>query len=78
LGVKSPETFTVSAAPGAQTAIGVPAGEYLVKITATGSTTVLTSEDINLADQSVTLSYATGEVLNNTVELVNRVIRAVF
>jgi Domain of unknown function (DUF4397) len=78
LGVKNPQTFTVSAEPGAETAIGVPAGEYLVQITAVGSSTVLTSENLDLADQSVTLSYATGEVLNNTVELVNRVIRDVF
>jgi hypothetical protein len=38
-----------------------------VQITALGSTTVLTSVEIALADQSVTLSYASGEDLNNTV-----------
>ncbi len=78
VGIKNPQTFTISANPGAQTAIGVPAGEYLVQITAVGSTTILTSQQIDLANQSVTLSYATGEELNNTVELVNRVIRDVF
>jgi hypothetical protein len=78
MGVKNPQTFTISASSGAQTAMGVPAGEYLVQITAVGSTTILTSAQIDLADQSVTLAYATGEELNNTVELVNRVIRAVF
>jgi len=78
VGVKSPATFTIQASPGAQTAIGVPSGNYLVEITAVGSTTVLTSQEINLADQSVTLSYASGEELNNTVGLVNRVIRDVF
>jgi len=78
VGVKSPQTFTISASPGAQTVIGVPAGDYLVQITAVGSTTVLTSQQIDLADQSVTLSYATGEELNNTVELVDRVVRDVF
>jgi len=78
VGVKSPQAFTISATPGAQTAIGVPAGDYLVQITAVGSTTVLTSQQIDLADQSVTLSYATGEELNNTVELVDRVVRDVF
>ncbi|MGO9464094.1 MAG: DUF4397 domain-containing protein [Isosphaeraceae bacterium] len=78
VGVKNPKTFTVSASPDAQAAIGVPAGNYLVQITAAGSTTVLTSEQINLADQSVTLSYASGEALNNSVGLVNRVIRDVF
>jgi Domain of unknown function (DUF4397) len=78
LGVKSPETFTIQAAPGAQTAMGVPAGNYSVVITAVGGTTVLASQEINLADQSVTLSYASGEELNKTVGLVNRVIRDVF
>jgi hypothetical protein len=77
-GVKNPQTFTISAVPGAQTWTGVPAGDYLVQITAVGRSTVLTSQQINLADQSVTLSYATGEELNNTIELVNRVIRDVF
>lgn len=78
VGIKNPQTFTVSANPGAQTAIGVPAGNYLVKITAVGGTSVLTSQQINLADQSVTLSYASGEELNNSVGLVNREIRDVF
>jgi hypothetical protein len=78
VGVKSPQSFTIQAAPGAQTAMGVPAGDYLIQITAVGGTTVLTSQEINLADQSVTLSYASGEELNNTVGLVNRVIRDVF
>lgn len=78
VGVKNPKMYTLSADPGAETPLGVPSGEYLVQITAVGSTTILTSEQINLADQSVTLSYASGEVLNNTVGLVNRVIRDVF
>jgi len=78
VGVKTPHTFTISAAPGAQSWTGVPAGEYLVQIAAVGGTTLLTSQQIDLTDQSVTLSYATGEELNNTVELVNRVIRDVF
>jgi hypothetical protein len=76
--VKHPKTFTVTANPGAQQAIGVPVGTYLVQITAAGSTTVLTSQQIGLADQSVTLSYASGEEVNNSVGLVNRVIRDVF
>jgi len=76
--VKNPKTFTVSANPDAQEAMGVPAGTYLVQVRAAGSTTVLTSEQIGLADQSVTLSYASGEAVNKSVGLVNRVIRDVF
>jgi hypothetical protein len=49
-----------------------------VQVEATGGTTILTSEQINLTDQSVTLSYAAGENSNNTVELVTRAIRGVF
>ncbi|MGC1490404.1 MAG: DUF4397 domain-containing protein, partial [Candidatus Acidiferrum sp.] len=78
VGVKAPQTFTGSADPDTQTAIPVQAGTYLVQITAVGSTTVLTSQQISLADQSVTYSYACGEALNNTVGLVNRAIRDVF
>jgi hypothetical protein len=78
VGVKNPKTFTGTADPGAQTPIPVPAGSYLVQITAVGSATVLTSQQIDLADQSVTYSYASGEEVNNSVGLVNRVIRDVF
>lgn len=78
VGVKNPKTFVGSAEPGAQTAIPVPFGTYLVKITEIGSTTVLTSLEMALPDQSVTLSYASGETVNNTVGLVNRTIRDVF
>jgi hypothetical protein len=39
---------------------------------------VLTSEQMTLPDQSVTLSYAVGEVLNKTVGLLNRTVRDVF
>ncbi|MGA3087131.1 MAG: DUF4397 domain-containing protein [Terriglobales bacterium] len=78
VGVKNPPTFSGSADPNTQTAIPVPAGTYLVQITALGSTTVLTSVEIALTDQSVTLSYASGETVNNTIGLVNRTIRDVF
>jgi len=75
---KKPQTFTVSANPGAENWIGIPFGNYSVAITAVGSSTVLTSEQIYLQDQSVTLTYAAGESLNNTVGLVTRVVRDVF
>jgi hypothetical protein len=78
LGVKNPQTFTGSATPGRQTPIPVPAGTYLVQVTEVGSTTVLTSQEISLPDQSLTFAYACGETLNNTVGLVNRTIRDVF
>jgi hypothetical protein len=38
-----------------QQAISVPFGTYLVQVVATGSTTVVASEQIDLIDQSVTL-----------------------
>jgi uncharacterized protein DUF4397 len=76
--VKNPQTFVVISEPGAEQWVGVPTGTYSVQITAVGSTTVLTSEQITLPDQSVTLSYAVGELLNNTVGLVNRTVRDVF
>jgi hypothetical protein len=78
LGVKNPQTYIGSAEPDTQTAIPVLAGNYLVQITAVGSTTVLTSQEITLADQSVTYSYACGEAVNNSIGLVNRTIRDVF
>ncbi|HUB02668.1 MAG TPA: DUF4397 domain-containing protein, partial [Terriglobales bacterium] len=78
LNVKTPQTFTVTATPGTENWIGIPEGTYSVRITESGGTTVLTSQNITLQDQSVTLAYAAGEELNNTVELVTRVVRAVF
>jgi hypothetical protein len=78
VGVKNPKTFTITANPDAEAAISVPYGSYLIQVVATGSTTVLTSEQIDLSDQSVTLSYAAGEDSNNSVGLVNRVVRDVF
>ncbi|MFZ0687043.1 MAG: DUF4397 domain-containing protein [Terriglobales bacterium] len=78
VGVKNPLTFTGSANPGAQTYIPVPAGEYLIQITEVGSTNVLTSQTMSLADQSIVFSYASGETLNKTVQLVNRTVRDVF
>ena len=76
--VKVPQTFTLTSAPDTEQWVGVPAGTYAVIVTAEGSTTVLTSEQIYLADQSVTLTYAAGEALNNTVGLVTRTVRDVF
>ena len=76
--VTSPQTFTVTATPGTENWIGIPAGTYSVQITESGSSTVLTSENITLQDQSVTLAYATGEALNNTVGLVTKVVRDAF
>jgi len=78
LSVKNPQTFTVTATPDTENWIGIPAGPYSVQITESGSTTVLTSENITLQDQSVTLAYAAGEALNNTVGLVTKVVRDAF
>lgn len=76
--VKNPKTFTVTASPGKQQAISVPDGTYLVRVVDTGSTTVLASEQIGLADQSATFTYAAGEAANNSVRLINRAVQEVF
>jgi hypothetical protein len=76
--VKNPKTFTLTADPDAQAIASVPAGTYLVQVVATGSATVLASEQIDLADQSATFTYAAGEAANNSVGLINRVVRDVF
>lgn len=76
--VKNPKTFTVTADPDTEKAISVPDGTYMVQITAVGDATVLTSEQIDLSDQSATLTYAVGEAANNSVALVYRVIKGVF
>jgi hypothetical protein len=78
LNVKTPQTFTGTAKPDAEVNITVPAGTYSVTVVAAGSTSVLTSEQITLPDQSVTLTYAAGQAANNSVGLVSRTIRDVF
>jgi len=78
LDVKSPKTYTVTANPDTEQGIFIPAGTYLVQIVASGTTTILTSQNISLPDQSATFSYAAGEAANNSVGLVNRTIRDVF
>jgi hypothetical protein len=76
--VPKPKVFSLTANPRAQAGTTVPMGTYLVQVSAAGSSTVLTSQKITLVDQSATFSYASGSTTNNTVELVNRVIRDVF
>jgi hypothetical protein len=76
--VKTPKTFTLTAKPNAQSAITVPAGTYELQVVASGSTTALASEQITLADQSATFTYAAGQAANNSVALINREIRDVF
>jgi hypothetical protein len=76
--VKNPKTFAVTVNPGKQLSIGIPYGTYLVQVAAAGSTTVLASEQIVLADQSAGFTYAAGEAANNSVALVNKSVRGVF
>jgi hypothetical protein len=76
--VKNPKTFTVIASPDAQQTITVPAGTYLVKVVAVGSSTVLASEQIGLSGQSVTFAYAAGEAANNSIGLIDRLVKDVF
>jgi hypothetical protein len=76
--VKNPKTFTVTASPDKERAITVPDGTYLVQVVAAGSTTVLASEQIGLADQSATFTYAAGEAANNSIRLINKTVLGVF
>lgn len=78
LGVAKPKKFEVTAKAGAEGAITVPAGSYEVQVVASGSTTVLASEELGLANQAAIFSYAVGVAANNTVGLINRTIRDVF
>jgi hypothetical protein len=78
LNVKNPKTFTLTVSPGKQQAISVPDGTYLVQVVAAGSSTVLASEQISLADQSATFTYAAGESSNNSVRLISRTVQEVF
>jgi|CZKY01.1.fsa_nt_gi hypothetical protein len=76
--VKHPKSFILTANPGEQDTASVPAGTYLVQVVAVGGTTVLASEQVFVADQSATFTYAAGEAANNSVGLINRTIRDVF
>jgi hypothetical protein len=78
LNVKNPKTLTLTVSPGKQQAISVPDGTYLVQVVAAGSSTVLASEQISLADQSATFTYAAGESSNNSVRLISRTVQEVF
>jgi hypothetical protein len=76
--VKNPKTFTVTASPDAQASVTVRAGIYLVQVYEAGNTTVLTSEQIDLSNQSVTFAYAAGVASNDSVSLIDRVVKDVF
>lgn len=78
LGVKDPKTFAITASPGNQQGINLPEGTYLVQVSASGSTTVLASEQIEMADQTASFTYAAGEESNSSVGLINRTVRDVF
>ena len=78
VGVKNPKTYTVTAAAGAEASASLTTRTYLVQVVASGSTTVLASEQMGLTDQSVTFTYAAGEATNNSVELINRVVKDAF
>jgi hypothetical protein len=78
LGVKSPKTFTITASPGKQQGINLPEGTYLVQVSATGSTTVLATEQIEMNNQTASFTYAVGEASNGSVGLINKTVRDVF
>jgi hypothetical protein len=78
VGVKDPQTFTVTTSQGKQAAIDVPYGTYLIQLMVNGNTTVLASDTMALANQSATFSYATGLTINSTITLVNKTVLDVF
>ena len=78
LDVTNPKTFMITANPGTQQAINVPAGLYLVKVVAQGTTKVLATEQIGLPNQSASFVYAAGELANSSLGLVSRTVRDVF
>jgi hypothetical protein len=78
LGVANPVSFTVTADPGKEGAITVPAGTYVVQVVLDGTTTVLASETIALPNLSTTFTYAAGEVANGSVGLFNKAVQEVF
>ena len=49
-----------------------------MQVTASGTTTVLATEQINMADQTVNFTYAAGEASNGSVGLINKTVRDVF
>jgi hypothetical protein len=70
--------FVVMAEPGKQKAITVPMGTYTMQVVAVGGNTVLATEQLVLANQSATLTYAAGEAANNILGLINRTVQEVF
>jgi Domain of unknown function (DUF4397) len=78
LNVKNPKKFILTVSPGKQQAATVPSGEYSVQVVVVGSNTVLASEQIGLANESATFTYAAGESTNNILGLVNRSVQEVF
>ena len=77
VGVKNPQTFSVTAAPGKQQEVTVPAGTYLVQVLA-GDIAVLASQEISLPNQSATFAYAVGQAANSSVALATKTVRDVF
>jgi len=78
VGVKNPKTFKATASPGKEATVNVPYGTYLVSVVATGSTTVLVTEQIVLANESATFTYAAGQSANSSVGLINKAVPGVF
>jgi hypothetical protein len=71
-GVTSPKTFTVTAKPGAEGTVTVPAGTYLVEVTLDGTTTVVAAETFGVGSQSATFFYAVGQSANKSLRLIKR------
>ena len=67
---------TYSVNPGSLMNASLAAGNYSVTVTE-GTTTLIPATNLNVASQSVTLLFATGEASNNTVTLQSKTIKNV-
>jgi hypothetical protein len=78
VGVPDPKTYSVTASAGAEQAINVLPGIYLVQVFTSGGRAVLTSQTITLPDQSATFTYATGQAANNSISLIYKIVDGLF
>ena len=77
-GVKNPKTRTFSLNSGQEITLQVPAELYTLQVTANGSTTPIFVGIVGAGSHSVELVYLVGSAGNNSVTLIDRIIRDVF
>jgi hypothetical protein len=75
LGVKDPTTHTYTVNPGKEIMVNLPVGTYAV--TTTSGTTTISLGNLSVDNQAVNLVYIVGSAGNDSVGLINRLIRDV-